>query len=113
MLVPPFPSPPFCLKQHIAFPILEQRDIRSIGANRRKSDLITLNERIPRTMLCAMDLVITRMVGADGRVRRQRIKQTVAYKCRHYQHYVSRCLQVLILAANALGWIEPDFARLL
>ena len=38
--------------------LIEQRDIRSIGANRRKPDLVTLNKGISRGLHCAMDLVI-------------------------------------------------------
>ena len=32
---------------------------------------------------------------------------------RRYQHYVSRFMQVLILAANPWGWVEADWARML
>ena len=39
--------------------LIEQRDICSIGENRRKPDLVTLNKGIPRGSYCAMDLVIS------------------------------------------------------
>ena len=44
---------------------------------------------------------------------KDRIKHTIAYKDRSYQHYVSRFMQVLTLAANAWGWVEADWARML
>ena len=93
--------------------LIEQRDIRSIGANRRKPDLVTLNKGIPRGLYCAMDLVISHMMCADGRMCKDRIRHTIAYKDRRYQHYVSRFMQVLTLAANAWGWVEADWARML
>ena len=46
-------------------------------------------------------------------MRKDQIKHMIAYKDRCYQHYVSRFMQVLTLAANALGWVEADWARML
>ena len=48
--------------------LIKQRDISSIGANRLKPDLVTLNKGIPRGLYCAMDLVISHMMCADGRM---------------------------------------------
>ena len=48
--------------------LFEQRDIRSIGVNRLKPDLFTLNKGIPRGLYCAMDLVISHMVSADCQI---------------------------------------------
>ena len=61
----------------------------------------------------AMDLVISHIMSADGEICKELINQTISYKCRRYQHYVSRFMQVLILAANAWGWVEADWARML
>ena len=44
---------------------------------------------------------------------KDRIKHTIAYKDRSYQHYVSRFMQVLILATDAWGWVEADWALVL
>ena len=46
--------------------LIEQLDISSIGANQLKQDLVTLNKGIPRGLYCAMDLVISHMMSADG-----------------------------------------------
>ena len=93
--------------------LIEQRGIRSIGVNRRKPDLVTLNKGIPRGLYCAIDLVISHMMRADIKICKERINHTIGYKCRRYQHYVSRFMQVLILAANVWGWVEADWARML
>ena len=86
----------FCIKS-----LIEQLDIRSIGANWQKPDLVTLVKGIPRGLCCAMDLVISHMMCADGRMCKDQIRHTIAYKDRRYQHYVSCFMQVLTLAANA------------
>ena len=44
---------------------------------------------------------------------KDRIRHTIAYKDRCYQHYVSRFMQVLTLAANAWSWVEADWALML
>ena len=76
---------------------------RSIGG----SLIITLNKGIPRTMLCAMDLVIThrwgRMVRYAGSASNKQVQP--------YPHHVSQFLH--FLAAKAWGLVEPDFAQLL
>ena len=93
--------------------LIEQLDICSIGANRQKQDLVTLNKGIPRGLYCAMDLVVLHMMSADSQICKERINHTIGYKCRRYQRYVSRFMQVLILAANLWGWVEADWAWML
>ena len=52
-------------------------------------------------------------MSADGQICKERSNHTISYKCQRYQHYVSSFMQVLILAANAWGWVEADCARML
>ena len=93
--------------------LIEQQDICSIGANQQKPDLVTLNKGILRGLYFAMDLGISHMMSADSQICKERINHTICYKCLCYQHYVSSFMQVLILAANAWGWVEADWARML
>ena len=93
--------------------LIEPRDIRSNGANRQKPDLVTLYKGIPRGLYCVMDLVISHMTCADGQMCKDQINHTIGYKDRRYHYYVSWFMQVLILATNAWGWVEADWAQLL
>ena len=92
--------------------LIKQLDICSIGENRQKPDLVTLNKGIPRGLYCAMDLVTSHMMSSDSQIARK-ISHTITYKCRCHQLYVSCFMQVLILTSNVWGWVEVDWALML